>query len=137
MPTIYVAKSKGLEDWGADVGLTKHVYKVGVADNGAEDAVQALIDGAAGGHTDWKLVKKLAVENLDEATAFQRIAAKERMADPSYYPGVKGLKGVFKVKPANVENSLFVEQTMAGQQLKPVKVNAVAIADYLIKVAAK
>ncbi len=137
MPTIYVAKSETLEEWGSDVGLTKHVYKVGVADDDADAAVQALIAAKAGGHVDWKLVKELAVEGLDEATALQRIGAKERLADPAYYPGLKGLKGAVKVKPANVENALYLAQTMAGQQLKAVKVNAAAIADYLIKLAAK
>mgnify|MGYP003705306865 CR=1 FL=1 len=30
MPTLYVARSRTVQEWGADVGLTEHVYKIGV-----------------------------------------------------------------------------------------------------------
>ena len=41
MPTIYVAASKELGKWGADVGVSKHVYKLGLTEGSAEEAVAA------------------------------------------------------------------------------------------------
>jgi len=32
MMVLYIATSKNLAGWAADVGLTKHVYKLGVAE---------------------------------------------------------------------------------------------------------
>lgn len=133
MPVIYVAKSKSLEKWGADHGLTKHVYKVGVAQDSAESAVEELNAKSVAGHTDWKLVKKKEVEAADEAEIFARIAKTQRAVDPAYYPGIKGTRGIFKVKPADVERSALVGQAVAGEEMKPVKVNAPTIADFLIK----
>jgi hypothetical protein len=133
MPEIYVAKSKGLEKWGADHGLTKHVYKLGLAEDTAEAAVDKLNADAVAGHTDWKLVKKKEVEAADEAELFARIGKTQRAVDPAYYPGVKGARGIFKVKPVDVERSVLVGQAVAGEEMKAVKVNAAAIADFLIK----
>lgn len=133
MPVVYVAKSKGLEKWGADHGLTKHVYKVGVAEDSAEAAVERLNAEAVAGHGDWKLVAKKEVAAAAEAEVFQRLGAKLRAVDPAYYPGVKGAVGIFKIKAADVERSVLVGQAVAGEEMKPVKVNAAAIADYLIK----
>jgi hypothetical protein len=133
MPEIYVAKSKGLEKWGADHGLTKHVYKLGLAADTAEAAVDKLNADAVAGHTDWKLVKKKEVEAADEAELFARLGKTQRAVDPAYYPGVKGARGIFKVKPVDVERSVLVGQAVAGEEMKAVKVNAAAIADFLIK----
>jgi hypothetical protein len=138
MPVIYVAKSKGLEQWGADHGLTKHLYKVGVAADSAEAAVEELNAKAVAGHSDWKLVKKKEIEAADGAVAdedavFARLAEKQRAVDPAYYPGVKGARGIFKVKPVDVERSHLVTQALSSEEMKPVKVNAAAIADFLIK----
>jgi len=133
MPVIYVAKSKSLEKWGADHGLTKHVYKVGVAEDSGEAAVERLNASAAAGHADWKLVKEKEVDAADEAEIFARLAKTQRAVDPNYYPGVKGTRGIFKVKPFDVERSVLVGQAVAGEEMKPVKVNAASIADYLIK----
>lgn len=38
MAVVYIATSKNLAGWAADVGLTKHVYKLGVAEGSADDA---------------------------------------------------------------------------------------------------
>ncbi len=133
MPTIYVAKSKGLAGWGADVGLTKHVYKLGVTDLTAEAAVKALNDAAVAGHADWKLVKKAAVETLDEESAIATLGRKQRLVEPGYYPGIKGARGIFKIKPAIVEEADLMKQALANEQMKNVKLNAAAIADYMIR----
>jgi hypothetical protein len=132
MPFIYVAASKGLADWGASVGLTKHVYKVGVVEESAEAAVGQLnLEGHAGQH-DWKLVKKLAVDDLTEEEALARLARKERLVDPSLYPGIKGAGGIFKVKPANAENHFIVQQSLGSGEIKPPKIRPAEIATYLI-----
>jgi hypothetical protein len=133
MPVVYVAKSKSLEQWGADHGLTKHVYKLGVSEDSAEAAVERLNASAAAGHTDWKLVKKKDVDAADEGELCARLAKTQRAVDPAYYPGVKGARGIFKVKPTDVERSALVGQAVAGEEMKPVKVNAASIADFLIK----
>lgn len=133
MPFVYVAKSKSLEKWGADHGLTKHVYKIGVAPESAEAEVERLNREAAAGHTDWKLVDKKEVEAADEAEIIARLAKRQRLVDPAYYPGLKGARGVFKVKPVDVERSALVGQALSGEEMKAVKVNAASIAEYLIK----
>jgi len=133
MPVIYVAKSKGLEKWGADHGLTKHVYKLGVAEDSGEAAVERLIAAAAGGHTDWKLVAEKEVEAADEAAVLERLGKKTKAVDPTYYPGLKGTRGVFKIKPVDIERSVLVGQAIAGEEMKEVKINAASIAEYLIK----
>ncbi len=133
MPVVYVAKSKSLEKWGADHGLTKHVYKVGVAEDSGAAAVERLIAAAAGGHADWKLVAEKEVEAADEAQVLERLGKKVRAVDPAYYPGLKGVRGVFKIKPVDIERSVLVGQAVAGEEMKAVKINAAAIADFLIK----
>ncbi len=49
MAILYVAKSQSLAKWGTDVGFTKHVYKVGVAEDTAEAALKALNKGRYAG----------------------------------------------------------------------------------------
>jgi hypothetical protein len=66
MTILFVAASKNLASWAADVGLTKHVYKVGVAETAAEDAVTALNEEAYAGESDWRLLKQQEVGALDE-----------------------------------------------------------------------
>ncbi len=133
MPVVFVAKSKGLEKWGADHGLTKHVYKLGVAEDSGEAAVERLNAGAVAGHADWKLVKEKEVDAANEAEVLERLGRKTKTVDPAYYPGIKGARGIFKVKPVDIERSVLVGQAVAGEEMKPVKINAASIADYLIK----
>jgi len=133
MPVIYVAKSKGLEKWGADHGLTKHVYKLGVAADSGEAAVARLNAEALGGHIDWKLVSEKEADDAAESEVLARLAKKTKAVDPAYYPGLKGARGIFKIKPVDIERSVLVGQAVAGEEMKPVKINAASIADYLIK----
>jgi len=137
MAVIYVARSERLAEWGTEVGLTKHIYKVGLAGDTAEAALKALNDAAHAGETDWKLVKKQAVEGVDETTAIERVARKEKMVDPVFYPRIKGAHGIFKVKVPNVENFWLVRRALEGQETKSFKVKPTDIAGYLIENALK
>jgi hypothetical protein len=133
MAVIYVARSERLAEWGAEVGLTKHIYKVGLVDDSAEAVPQALNDTAHAGETDWKLVKKQAVEGADEAAAIERLSRREKMVDPVFYPRIKGARGIFKVKVPNVENFWLVRRALEGQETKTFKVKPTDIAGYLIE----
>jgi hypothetical protein len=137
MTTLYVAASKNLGKWAAEVGLTKHVYKVGVCEGAAEAAVQSLNDGACAGQTDWTLVKKQEVEGLDEAKVNARLAGREKAVDPTLYPRLKGASGVFKVKVENVERHILVGKALAGEEVRVLKVKPADIALYLIANAQK
>jgi hypothetical protein len=137
MATLYVATSKGLASWGSDVGLTKYIYKVGVVDDTAEAAVKELNDAAYAGQTDWKLARKLDGIDVDEATILARVAAKEKAVDPAYYPRIKNTIGIFKLRIANVESQLLVQQALKGEDPHLVKVKSADIAVYLLNLAAQ
>jgi hypothetical protein len=135
MTTAYVAKSASLQKWGVEVGLTKHLYKVGIGDT-AEDAVEALNRDRYAGRTDWKLLRKQEAGELAEAQALERLAAKEKAVDPRYYPQIKGGRGIFKVKLANVENHMLLTRALAGIHEPVTKVTPADIAHYLLLGAA-
>ncbi len=135
MPTIYVAASKELGKWGADVGVSKHVYKLGVTEGSAEEAVAALNQASYAGQSDWKLVKKEEVDSLSEEAAVDRLQRKEKLLDPNYYPRLRGTSGIFRVKPVNVENHILVAQALAGREPKLDKLKPADIARYLITIA--
>jgi hypothetical protein len=129
MPNIYVARSAKTGKWASDVGLGKHVYKVGVTDGDPKPLAAA---GWAG-ESDWSIVKSEAVEGLGEDAAVGRLAAKERMIDPNLYPKLKGAHGVFRINPVKVENHIVVSRALAGDSdLKALKLRPADFAAYLI-----
>ncbi|HWB51885.1 MAG TPA: hypothetical protein VG651_22445 [Stellaceae bacterium] len=129
MPSIYVARSVKTGKWASDVGLGKHVFKLGVTDGDPKAAAAA---GWAG-ETDWSIVKAEPVDGLDEDEAIDRLGAKERMIDPNLYPKLKGARGVFRVNPVKVENHIVVSRALAGESdLKAVKLKPADFAAYLI-----
>lgn len=133
MPVVYVARSKGLADWGGDVGLTKHLFKVGVAETSGKEAVQALNATQLAGQADWTLLKEKDAGALTEAEALARLAAREKAVDPALYPRLKGDVGIFKIKPVSVENHLLVKRALANEENIAVKVTNTEIASYLIE----
>lgn len=135
MAFLYVAASKALAAWAADVGLTKHIYKVGVADGPIEDAIAALNGESFAGEADWKLLQKQETTDVDDASAVARVAAREKMIDPNYYPKIRGATGIFKVKIGNVANHLLVRRALAGEEEKLDKVKTADIARYLLQSA--
>lgn len=132
MPVVYVATSKSLAEWGANVGLTKHLYALRVADD-AEAAVEELNASAFAGQSDWKLVKKQEVDAADEEALIARLADREKMVDPTYYPRIKGARGIFKIRPESIENSLMVKRALEQQEMKVVKLKPADIGAYLIQ----
>lgn len=135
MATIFVAKSQGLQKWGSDVGLSKYVYKVGVTDEKAEDAVAALNEETCAGQNDWQLLKKQTGVDADAVTVRERLSQKEKQVDPKYYPRLRGDLDIFKVKLGNVENSLLMKQALAGKEFTVIKPKPADIGAYLVEVA--
>lgn len=131
MPTIYVARSAGLAKWGSDVGLSKHVYKLGLTD---QPLKQHLTASAWAGFADWTIVlKQEEVTAPSEAEAIQSAARKVRMVDPALYPRLKGAMGVFKILPAQVENHIVLTRALAGlEESGDLKIKAADFARYLI-----
>jgi hypothetical protein len=130
MSVIYVARSPRLGKWGADVGLSKHLYKIGCSD----EPLKALVAAGWAGETDWQLLRKQEAEGIDEEEIIRRLALKERMVDPNLYPKLRGTRGIFKVPPDHVENQIVVSRAMAGNELiDPGKLKPVDFADYLIR----
>ena len=138
MSTLFVAKSKNLQSWGHGVGVTKFLYKVGVSDGSADDAITGLNDAKAAGLEDWKLLAKQNVEH-DEDAALGQLALREQQLDSDFYPPIRGEPGIFKVKVSNVEDDMMVRAALANenQQLKTLKANDKDIAAYLLRRASQ
>jgi hypothetical protein len=134
MATIYVARSSKLSRWASDVGLGKHVYKVGVADGDP----RPLAAAGWAGESDWTIVRKEAVEGLGEAEALARLARKEKMIDPNLYPKLKGAQGVFRLTQQRVENHITVARALAGESdRRDLKLKPADFAAYLIHSATR
>ena len=128
MSVIFVAKSSRLARWASDVGLGKHVFKVGVV----EADPKPLAAGWAG-ETDWTILRRRPVDDLTEEEAILRLARREKMIDPKLYPKLKGATGVFRLTPVRVENHITVTRALAGDSDRPdVKLKPTDFADYLI-----
>ncbi len=110
MGIIYVAKSASLGDWGNDVGLSKHLYKVGYAEDPTLDPIESWC-----GDTDWALLKTQPAEIENEDTLFERISRKEKLIDPRHYPRLKGTAGIFKISQKNVENQMVLAKALDGE----------------------
>jgi hypothetical protein len=129
MASIYVARSVKAGKWASDVGLGKHLYKLGVTD---DDPKQLAAAGWAS-ETDWSIVKSEQIEGLDEDEAIDRLAGKERMVDPNLYPKLKGARGVFRLNETKVENHIVVSRALAGEsELKALKLKPADFAAYMI-----
>lgn len=130
MGTIYVARSANLGKWSSDVGLSKHVFKIGVTDNDPN----ALVAENWAGETDWAIVATRELElPIEESDVIERLARKEKLIEPNFYPKLKGTLGVFKVLPAHVENHIIVAKALAGGETSAdLKLKPVDFGNYLI-----
>jgi len=140
MPAIYVAMSLTQQEWGDSVGISRHLYKVGLADADGEaaaaEAVQALNEAMHASQSDWQLIgaQDISIQSEDELIA--KLADRQKMIDPLYYPKLKGAKGIFKVNVRNVEAHHVIKSTMEGKVPKVPKLKPGDIAAYLIASAA-
>ena len=129
MGILYVARSARLCRWASDVGLGKHVYKVGVAPSHPK----ALAAAGWAGETDWTITRKQTIEDLSEGEALARLASKEKLIDPNLYPKLKGANGVFRLAPARVESHIIVTRALAGESDRvEIKLKPTDFAEYLI-----
>lgn len=129
MAVVYVARSVKLGRWASDVGLGRHVYKLGVA----EDDPKPLIEAGWAGESDWRLIKKQAVEGLSEADALARLERRDKMIDPALYPKLKGTLGVFRLSAERVGNQILVKRALAGASERlDIKLKPADFAEYLI-----
>ena len=133
MPVIYVARSKTLSDWGATVGISKSLFKVGIAEGTGKEAVAELNGDECAGCDDWRLVGADNADDLDEDDILARLCATETQVEPTYYPRVRGDLGIFRVRPEKVENSLLVEKALAGEESLNFTVKPSDFAVYLFK----
>ena len=129
MPSLYVARSVKMNKWASDVGLGKNVYKVGVAD----DDPKALAAAGWAGETDWTIVKKEDAGDLTEEAVIERLARRDTMVDPKYYPRIKSTLGLFKVDPHHVESHIIVGRALeGGGERVELKLKPADFAAYLI-----
>ena len=133
MSSIYVAFSPAMQEWGSDVGISKHLYKVGFTDDEPKDAVQGLNDDVYAGQQDWQLAGSKVLEGLDKLALLGRIAERQKVIDPLYYPKIKGAKDIVKLEQRKVEANLVIKRTMEGRDSKVPKLKPVDMADYIIE----
>jgi hypothetical protein len=130
MGVIYVARSAKLSKWASDVGLSKHVFKVGFTD----EPLKPIVEAGWAGENDWTLVKKQDADGISEDEIIERLAHKEKMIDPKFYPKLKEARGIFKVAPAHIENHLLVTRALAGEEERvEFKLKPTDFAVYLIQ----
>ena len=120
MGVIYVARSVGLGKWGADVGLSKHIYKIGYT----EAPLKPLIAAGWAGEHDWAPVAKQEAEGLTEDEVIARVARKQKMVDPGFYPRLKGATGnivmddlVFMLEAMGLRTGVDVERLVAVREI--------------------
>ncbi len=133
MPSIiYVAFSPTMQEWGSDVGVSKHLYKAGLTDEDPKDAIQELNDATYAGQKDWELAGAREVADMDPETFTARLAERQKTIDPLYYPKIKGAKDIVKLEQRKVEANIVIKRTMEGRDSKVPKLTPILMADFVI-----
>ncbi|MDX2225185.1 MAG: hypothetical protein SFV21_20680 [Rhodospirillaceae bacterium] len=133
--TLYVVKSKALQEWGGDVGISKHLYAVVLSEAApAEFNAQLNAQGLAG-QTDWQVIAKRETDATDADAVMDKIAVRVNRVDPVYYPRIKGARNVFKINLRNIEASLVVKMALETGDAKVPKVKPADIGNYLLDAA--
>ncbi|MDA8230613.1 MAG: hypothetical protein M0006_04660 [Magnetospirillum sp.] len=134
MGILYIATSKTVQEWGSDVGLGKNLYRVGFAESGTPE--DALAAGPAGA-TDWKVLLTAEAEG-PETVLLDRLARKEKLVDPNYYPRLRGATGIVRANLTAVENAMLVALALENREPpKNFKVKPVDVARHLVNNALK
>jgi len=133
MPSIYIAFSPAMQEWGSDVGISKHLYKAAVTHDDPKAAVDELNAEGYAGQKDWQLAGDKAVEMIDEEGFVTRLAERQKTVDPLYYPKLKGAKDIVKLEQRKVEANFVIKQTMAGGASKVPKLKPKDMADFIIE----
>lgn len=132
MPFLYVAFSPLMQEWGSDVGVSKHLYKAGFTDGAPAEAVKELNGVSYAGQKDWELAGERETTDLDEATFAARLAERQKTLDPLYYPKIKGAKDIVKLDQRKVEASIVIKRTMEGRDSKVPKLKPALLADFIL-----
>ncbi len=135
MPFVYIAMSETMQEWGSDAGISKHLYKVGFADDAPEEAVKELNDTGYGGQKDWTLLGSRESADIDQAALLARIGERMKVIDPLYYPKIKGAKDIVRVDQRKVEANIVIKRTMEGRDSKVPKIKPKDMAAYILDAA--
>ena len=134
MSTVFVVLSPSMQEWGADVGVSKHLYKLGVTDGDVAEAVKELAAENYAGHADWVLAACLeAPDGLDTAAVMARLADRQKLLDPLYYPRLKGAKDIVRLDQRKVEANIVIKRTMEGRDSKVPKIKPADMGLFLIE----
>ena len=131
MASLYIAMSPLMQEWGGDVGISKLLYKVGLTDDAPKDAVAELNAEGYAGHKDWQLIGEKPTE-MDAAALQARLADRQKVIDPLYYPKIKGAKDIVKLEQRRVEANLVIKRTMEGRDSKVPKLKPADMAAYIL-----
>lgn len=132
MPSVYIAMSPTMQEWGSDAGISKHLYKIGVTDETPEEAVKALNEEGYAGQKDWELAGARDAESVDPAALMQRVGERQKLVDPLYYPKIKGAKDIVRVDQRKVEAHIVIKRTMEGRDSKVPKVKPKDMAGFIL-----
>ena len=132
MPTIFVASSPAMQEWGSDAGISKHLYRVGLTDDDVKAAVDEMNAETYAGQKDWVLTGSGAVESMDADGLLKRLAERQKVVDPLYYPKIKGAKDIVRIDQRKVEANIVIKRTMEGRDSKVPKLKPKDIAEYII-----
>lgn len=132
MSTLYIAMSPLMQEWGDEVGISKYLYKVGVTEDAAKDAVAELNAEGYAGHKDWELIGERTVDAMDAAGLAARLGERQKVIDPLYYPRLKGAKDIVKIDRRKVEANVVIKRTMEGRDSKVPKLKPADMAAYIM-----
>lgn len=135
MPSVYIAMSETMQEWGSDAGISKHLYKVGFTDEAPEDAVKELNETGYGGQKDWTLVGARETDSVDQAALMARLGERMKIIDPLYYPKIKGAKDIVRVEQRKVEANIVIKRTMEGRDSKVPKIKPKDMAGFILDAA--